>query len=77
MRSIVLLLAGLTLSACATGSSVETAHMPLELVRAEGEAPRLGDVTVFAGGYEDDSPFAFSIYFEPDGERLGKPRSVN
>lgn len=51
--------------------------MPLELVRAEGQAPRLGDVSVFAGGYEDDSPFAFSIYFEPEGQTLGKPHSVS
>jgi hypothetical protein len=76
MRSLALLLAGLTLSACAGGPTVETAHMPLELVRAEGEAPRLGDVSVFAGGNEEDSPYAFSIYFEPEGDRLGKPRSV-
>lgn len=76
MRAIALLLAGLSLAACATGPSVETATMPLDIVRAEGEAPRLGDVDVFAGGYEDDDPYAFSIYFDPDGDQLGSPTSV-
>ncbi len=54
MRPIALLLAGLALSACATGPTVERARMPLELVRAEGQAPRMGEVHVFAGGYDED-----------------------
>lgn len=76
MRPIALLLAGLALSACATGPTVERARMPLELVRAEGQAPRMGEVHVFAGGYDEDAPFAFSIYFDPEGDTLGKPDSV-
>lgn len=77
MRVVLLLLAGLTLSACATTApTVETATLPLEIVRAEGQAPRMGDVSIFAGSYEEGSPYSFAIYFDPDGDALGSPTSV-
>lgn len=76
MRALALLLAGLTLSACAGGPSVETARMPLEILRTEGQAPRMGEVVLNAGGYQDGDAFYFSVYFDSDGTTLGPPRAV-
>lgn len=56
---------------------VVEARMPLNLVREEGEPPRMGDVRVEAGGAGDGDLFMLSLYFEDDGETLGKLRSVS
>lgn len=77
MRILALLMSGLSLAACATsGPPIETAKMPLEIIRAEGQAPRLGDVRILAGGERAVSPYAFSIHFAPAGDLLGSPTSV-
>lgn len=76
MRAPVCLLALLSVSACAAAPKVYETQMPLEVRRAEGQASRLGDVTLRAGGYSEGDPFSFALWFDSDGERLGRPRSV-
>ena len=76
MRALALLVTGLTLTACAGGPSVETARMPLEILRTEGQAPRMGEVVLEAGGYEDGDPFYVTISFDSDGTTLGAPKTV-
>ena len=50
--------------------------MPVEILRAQGGAPRMGDVTLQAGGIGSAFAFDFTIYFASDGTTLGRPRSV-
>lgn len=77
MRALALLLAGLTLSACATPAPrIETAHMPLDIVRAEGQAPRLGQITLVAGDWRGSAPFWLGVHFATDGTRLSPPQTV-
>lgn len=86
MRAIALLLAGLTLTACAasspavdranSGPAVERARMPLEVLRAEGQAPRLGQITLVAGDWDDEAPHWFAVHFATDGRRLSPPGLV-
>lgn len=76
MRALVSLLALLSISACATTPKVYEAKMPLEIVRTEGQAPRMGDVTLRAGGDREGDPFSFTLWFDSNGERLGPLRSV-
>jgi hypothetical protein len=76
MRALVSLLALLSASACAAPSKVYEARMPLEVRRAEGQAPRMGDVALRAGGDSKGDPFSFTLRFDSDGEHLGSPHSV-
>lgn len=82
MRTLALLTAALTLSACATTPApvsappVERAHMPLEILRAKGEAPRMGEAYLMAGSYREDSLFSLRVGFDSDGEQLGQPDYV-
>lgn len=86
MRAIALLLAGLTLSACAASAPavggaasvpvVERARMPLDVLRAEGQAPRLGQITLVAGDWDDEAPHWFAVHFATDGRRLSPPAVV-
>lgn len=83
MRVPVLLLALLTVSACASpgstgrGPPVVKGVMPLEILRAEGQPPRMGEAQLQAGGYRKGEPFMFNIYFDTDSDTLGPPRSVS
>lgn len=76
MRTLHLLVAALALSACAPVTKVHEARLPLEVLRREGEAPRMGEVILRAGGYEEAAPFSFNVWFHSDGASLGKPRAV-
>lgn len=76
MRTLHLLLAALALSACAPVAKIYDARLPLEILRAEGEAPRMGEVVLSAGGYEESAPFSFDVWHDSDGASLGKPRAV-
>lgn len=76
MRIPLLSFALLALSACASTTGVVRATMPLEILRDEGGAPRMGDAVVQAGGYKQGEPFYFTIYFDTDGARLGDPHLV-
>ncbi|MGQ3041561.1 MAG: hypothetical protein ACT6TH_04615 [Brevundimonas sp.] len=86
MRAIALLLLGLTLTAFTTpdpvvesvGSdpAVERARMPLDVLRAEGQAPRLGQITLVAGDGDDEAPHWFAVHFATDGRRLSAPGLV-
>lgn len=71
---LVLLLASVSGAAAA---QVERARMPLEILRAQGADPRMGDVTLEAGGTAREDQFSFSVYFDTDGSSLGGVRSVS
>ena len=77
MRVFLPLLATLTLSACAATPGVYTARMPVEILRSDGEPPRMGDVVLRAGGYAETMPFSLDVWFRSDGEALGAPRQVS
>lgn len=74
LAALVLLLASLSGAAAA---QVERARMPLEILRAPGADPRMGEVTLEAGGNAREDPFGFSVYFNSDGVSLGSVRSVS
>lgn len=76
MRVLPVLFAALAVTACATAPEIERAHMPPNILRDAGGAPRLGDVRLQAGSYAEDSAFSFSITFSVDGKRLGPPTDV-
>lgn len=73
MRALVALLGAAALVSCASGSGPSDARMPLEIYRAEGEAPRLGPVMLVVGEYASTSPYVFRIWFQNDGATLGAP----
>lgn len=75
IRSISVAVLALAASACATIPEAQRVQMPLEIVREEGQHPRLAAAVLRAGSYADDSPFSFSIHFD-EGIALGEPRSV-
>lgn len=76
MRPLLLLFAALTLSACASGPAILKATMPLEILRDDGQPPRLGEPRLKVGGYRGEAPFSLGIGFDSDGSTLGKPTSV-
>lgn len=76
MRYSLSLVAALALAACATAPDIHTATMPLEILRAEGESPRLGEVKLSAGSYGADAPFSLDVWFNHDEEGLGAPKQV-
>jgi hypothetical protein len=76
MRSLLLPFALLGLSACAAGPVVHQATMPLELLRAQGQPPRMGETVMRAGSNAEDSLFSLGVYFDDDGATLGALRSV-
>jgi hypothetical protein len=67
----------MAVSACATSPAIELATMPVEILRAEGQPPRMGDVVLEAGGYLEENPFGLNVWFNSDGKTLGKPRQVS
>jgi hypothetical protein len=78
MRTFLLLPSVLlALSACAPASHAIRGTMPLTILRDEGQPPRMGEVRLEIGGYEDSDAFAMGIAFDSDGTVLGKPRSVS
>ena len=72
MRVLPVLFAALAVTACATAPEIERVQMPVEILRAEGEPPRMGKVTIRAGGHRREDPFSFIISFDSDGETLGE-----
>jgi len=64
------------LGACAKPEAVHIARMPLEILRAEGEAPRMGEVYLEAGSFDPGSRFAFQIWIDPEGDEIGTLRGV-
>ena len=77
MRTLPLLFALTAVSGCASLPAVERATMPVEILRADGQAPRMGEVVLEAGGHLEENPFELSVWFDSDGETLGKPRQVS
>lgn len=76
MRYLFPLLGALALTACAPTPDIHTATMPLEILRAEGQAPRMGEVKLSAGSYGADAPFSLDVWFNHDEDGLGPPRQV-
>lgn len=76
-RTAPFLITACVLSACATAPEMQTVRMPLEILRAEGEAPRMGEVYLMAGDYKEGSPFSFNVWYRPQGGTLGIPASVS
>lgn len=78
MRAFILGLVALGLPSCAsvpdqlaTSPVPYRMTMPLQVLKDEGEAPRMGDVWLRASEDGPGSDFQFSIYFDSDGTRLG------
>jgi len=77
MRALAVAISALAVSACAGASAIERATMPVDILREEGQAPRMGEVLLNAGGYEEKDLFNLNVWFNSDGETLGEPRQVS
>jgi len=76
MRALIIAAAFTALGACATSDPVHTVHMPLEILRAEGQAPRMGEVYLQAGSLDPGARFVFDIWFDPEADEIGTLRAV-
>lgn len=76
MRVLYPLFIALVVCGCAAGPRAVRATMPLEIWRAEGDAPRMRPARVVVGSTESGAPFQLTIRFDSDDLTLGKVSSV-
>lgn len=76
MRIPYVVTAAAVLMAYPASAQIERVRMPLQILRSEGEAPRLGEVSLRAGSYAEDAAFSFSAWFNGDTEALGAVETV-
>lgn len=83
MRAFILGLVALGLTSCTSVPDQQAASavpyrmtMPLHILRAEGEAPRLSDVELTSDAGDGDRPVWLRILFNTSGDELQAPRLV-
>lgn len=77
MRVLYPVLLALLLYGCATAPQAVRGTMPLGILRAEGELPRMRPARLEAAGNEAGASFYFTVLFDGDDKTLGKASSVS
>jgi hypothetical protein len=57
-------------------ADVHALRLPLNILRAEGQPPRMGEVYLQAGSESQASPFVFYVFYDADKAELGDPQSI-
>lgn len=76
MRLLFSLLVLLAVSGCASRSPAVVATMPMEIWRAEGEAPRMRPPRLEAGSTRQGAPFHLMVIFDGQQASLGKAEFI-
>lgn len=77
MRSLLSILAALVVCGCATDPQALKATLPLQIWRAEGEAPHMRPARLEVGSTANGAPFFLTIRFDSDDTQLGPVESVS